>query len=73
MTPPLKQHAVEGEAVGVQMPPVPLSFRLVAGVRPNGEAAWIVHTAVRPEPGMEIQFTAEPVDARPQRRRREKP
>jgi hypothetical protein len=70
---PLKQHAVEGDAAGTRMPNETMSFRLVAVVRPNGEAGWVVHTAVKPEPGMEIQFTAEPVDARLQRRRRERP
>jgi hypothetical protein len=34
----------------------------------------MVHTAVKPVPGMEIAFTVEPIEGeRPQRRRREKP
>jgi hypothetical protein len=40
----------------------PMHFRLVA-IRdtPDSPPRWVVHTAVKPEPGLELEFTVEPI------------
>lgn len=41
----------------------PMNFRLVA-IQDNtsSTARWVVNTAVKPEPGLEIEFTVEPIN-----------
>jgi hypothetical protein len=40
-----------------------MHFRLVVvqSSSPGAPPRWVVHTAVKPEPGLEIEFTAEPI------------